>query len=198
MQPATPPLASPLLHLTLATLSLPPSPLVLLMIINRILSFSVSFPLSVSLPFSLPFPFGLVLDRDLRIVQVGEVLRRRKAVEVGEQADATFKVLRPRGAQSLAEIDVRICECSIWEQAWLDPLSSPRNRTWVCRERTAIAPRCAWRVQIWALWAKSCGRCESENWHAVTFGITDGNSIFLVFKIVVISQTVAESEVVYI
>ena len=55
--------------------------------------------------FATSFPFGLVLDRDLRIVQVGEVLRRRKAVEVGEQADATFKVLRPRGAQSLAEID---------------------------------------------------------------------------------------------
>ncbi len=63
-----------------------------------------SFSLS-SESFATSFPFGLVLDQELRVVQVGEVLRRRKAVALGEPADASFEVLRPRGAQSVAEIE---------------------------------------------------------------------------------------------
>lgn len=54
--------------------------------------------------FAASVPFGLVLDHELRVVLVGEVLSRRKAVAVGEQADEAFEVLRPRGVQSLAEI----------------------------------------------------------------------------------------------
>ena len=63
-----------------------------------------SFSLS-SESFATSFPFGLVLDQELRVVHVGEVLGRRKAVALGEPADASFEVLRPRGAQSVAEIE---------------------------------------------------------------------------------------------
>ncbi len=55
--------------------------------------------------FASSFPFSFVLDHELRVVVVGDVLSRRKAVAVGEPADRVFEVLRPREIQSLAEIE---------------------------------------------------------------------------------------------
>lgn len=53
--------------------------------------------------FAESFPFGLILDREHRILVAGLVLGRRPSVKAGALADEVFEVLRPREAQTLAE-----------------------------------------------------------------------------------------------
>ncbi|MGD2017327.1 MAG: ATP-binding protein [Planctomycetota bacterium] len=51
--------------------------------------------------FSAAFPFGFVLDEGGHFVVVGDALKRRQGVEVGDDAEAAFEVLRPRSSKGV-------------------------------------------------------------------------------------------------